>query len=393
MTFDRRLISAVMTRDVCRIGEERAALDALARMRERGVSSLLVMKDDLVLGIITEADVVRAMHRAGDLGSLGCVDLMHAPVISVPATARCLEAYHLMTARGIRHLAVTDENGQLVGVASEGDVMRNFGHEYYMTFKEVGDVMSREFCRLPPTATLADALSDMVEKHQSCVVVVDAEHRAAGVLTERDIVALSSARADPEQITLEAAMHAPVKTVRPGERLHDAVKAMEQAHIRRLVVVDERLQVCGLLTHHEVARGLEGDYVAYLRELVDLQGREMENPAQAIDERLLLANILRSVNGTAVLASDLEFRIAYATPAVDRVLGLSATGVGGMDIRHALGEVGWTRAEAALREVAVAQRPRHYLVATPRGELDLQLSVLFDAQFRAQGYLVLAQKA
>ena len=83
---------------------------------------------------------------------------------------------------------------------------------------------------------------------------------------------------------------------------------MEETHIRRLVVVDDDGVACGLLTHHEIARGLEGDYVTYLREIVELQARDLQHAAQAIDEKLLLANILRSVTGTAVLASDLEYR-------------------------------------------------------------------------------------
>src|SRR5881296_2076153 len=39
---------------------------------------------------------------------------------------------------------------------------------------------------LPPTATVEDAIARMLERRQACVLVVDAEGRLTGILTERD---------------------------------------------------------------------------------------------------------------------------------------------------------------------------------------------------------------
>jgi len=393
MNISRKLISAVMTRTVCRVGVHETAGDALTLMQAESVSSVLVIEDELLLGIITERDIVRALNRNGDLRTLGCVDLMQSPVVTVAGTTTCLDAYHLMVSRGIRHLGVTDAAGHVLGIASEGDVMRNFGVEYYMNFKSVGSVMATEFCKLPPTASVATALGEMLEKHQSCTLVVDEKGRPIGVLTERDVVRLCNENANPKRLTLRDAMHTPVITVKPRKRLHAAVKAMEDAHIRRLVVVDDNGVAAGLLTHHEIARGLEGDYAGFLKEIVAMQARHLREASQQIDEKLLLANILRSVTGTAVLASDLDYRISYATPSVSHVLGLQTAQIGGTDIRHTLRQVGWHGAEASLGEEAMARGARHYLVPTSFGKIDFQVSVLVDAQQNAQGYLVLAQNA
>ena len=313
MSIGRKLIASVMTRNVCQVGPEQAALDALALMRGGPVSSVLVVARELILGIITERDIVRTLHGKGDLHALSCADLMHSPVITVGAATGCLDAYHLMAGQRIRHLAVTDESGHVLGIVSEGDVMRNFGIEYYSKLKDVGSVMSTDFCRLPPAALVADAVRLMVEGNQSCVLVTDEAGHAVGMLTERDIVRLSNDQVPTEQLTLYEAMHAPVITIRPRKTLHSAVKSMEDAGIRRLVVTDDKGVACGLLTHHEVARGLEGDYVAYLKEMAALQAGTQAQAAPAIDEGLLLANILRGMNGAAALATDLD--CASATPA------------------------------------------------------------------------------
>lgn len=392
MTIRAKSISAVMTRTVSRVGIEQPAGEALATMHEKAVSSVLIVENELILGIITERDIVRALHAASNLKSLSCADLMQAPVLSVQESTSCLDAYHQMAARGVRHLAVTDAGGHVVGIASEGDVMRNFGIEYYLNFKDVAGVMSTEFCQLPKSATVGEAVGRMLDEHQSCVVVVDARGHPGGVLTERDVVRLCNEQLHPERLTLEQAMHVPVITVKRHKRLHAAVRVMEDAHIRRLVVVDADGVACGLLTHHEIARGLEGDYASYLKNVVELQAHHLQQAAQAVDEKLLLANILRSVVGTAVLASDLEYRISYATASCGGVLGLGSGDIGGADLRATLKLLGWEEAGVALDLAAAARCPRHYKVATGRGNVDFQVSLLLDVKERPQGYLVMAQK-
>lgn len=394
MNIGRKLIASVMTRDVRQLGPEQPAMDALALMRAGPVSSVLVVADELILGIITERDIVRTLHGKGDLQALNCVDLMHSPVITVGAATACLDAYHLMAGRGIRHLAVTDEAGHVLGIVSEGDVMRNFGIEYYSKFKDVGSVMSTYFCKLPPAALVADAVREMVERNQSCVLVIDEAGHAVGVLTERDIVRLSNDHVPTEQLTLYEAMHSPVIGIRPRKPLHAAVKAMEDAAIRRLVVTDDKGLACGLLTHHEVARGLEGDYVAYLKEMAGLQADTPTPAARAIDEELLLANILRSMNGgAAALATDLDWRICYASPSVAKLLGPSLENMAGSDLRDAMLAIGWKDAAAALAQAVAAAASRRFKVPTTAGPLAFDFSVLLDPQQAAKGYLLLARKA
>lgn len=394
MAIHRKLISEVMTRDVYAVNVNKPAAEALRMMQQHRVSSILVLDAGMILGIITERDIVRAWSRDHEIARDSCADLMQSPVVTVPSSTRCLDAYHMMASRGLRHLAVTDESGQVAGMVSEGDVMRNYGLEYYMNFKDVASVMNTGFCKLPPSAPVSEALNAMLKHHQSCVVAVDDKGRPLGVLSERDAVRLCRLEAQPDRMSLGAAMVSPVVTVKPKKRLHVAVKFMEQNRIRRLVVVDEHGVAVGLLTHHEVARGLEGDYVQYLKDIIELQKNTnsfaRDNP---IDERLVLANILRSVTGTAFLASDLEFRISFATPLAAEMLGLRAGDIDGADLRDTLKRAGWKDAHESLPAQRLREAgARRFMVETAGGPTAIQVTVMVDARNDPQGYLVLAQR-
>lgn len=393
MNKQQKPISEIMTRTLCQVGPHQTALDALTRMRSKSVSSVLVVENGAILGIITERDIVRAVHTHGNLRSMGCTELMQAPVVSVRPTTPCLEAYHKMTEQGIRHLAVTDDAEQVLGLASEGDLLRDFGIEYYMNFKNIGGVMRTDVCLISATAIVADAVEMMIENHQSCVLVVDNLKRPIGVLTERDVVRLCSDHAQAELLVMSDVMHSPVKTARSNGLLHEAVALMATAHIRRLVVVDDEGAICGVLTHHEIVRGLQNDYHDYFQELVDIQSRGLVRSAQPIDEKLILSTILGATSGTAVLASDLDHHIRHLNPAVMALLGLDTTETMGLDLRATMKRCGWPDADAVLCESALGAGPQTFQIVVNSIKIALRVFLMRDEQTRSCGYLVLAQRS
>ena len=393
MNNKQKPISAIMTRTLCQVGPNQTAIDALARMRSKSVSSVLVIEDGAIRGIITERDIVRAVHNNGNLKTMGCSELMQSPVVSVGMATPCLEAYHQMAGRGIRHMAVTDEAGRVLGLASESDLLRDFGIEYYMNFKSVKGVMRTDVCLLGETAIVANAVQLMIEKHQSCVVIVDASARPIGILTERDVVRLCGDHMHVELLALGRVMQAPVKTVKSGDLLHEAVKIMEQARFRRLVVTDDAGVVSGLLTHHEIVRGLESDYSDYFKEFVDLQWRDLSRSSPLINEKLILATVLRSANGTAVLAADLDYRICYVTPAVTGLLGLDATHIVGQDLRETMKQSGWPDADAVLCEAVLTDGAKTFDAMIGANKIALRVFLMRDERDRPCGFLLLAQRS
>jgi CBS domain-containing protein len=98
-------------------------VDKLAQHR---IGAVLVMdKDDRLVGIVSERDVVRAMAgNAGAVVKKTASDIMTAKVRTCSPTDTEADLMGLMTEHRIRHLPVMSD-GKIVGMISIGDVVKH----------------------------------------------------------------------------------------------------------------------------------------------------------------------------------------------------------------------------------------------------------------------------
>ncbi len=100
-------------------------VEALRQMRDNRVRSVLVIDDEVLVGIVTQGDCAIKVLLPG-------LDAKQTPVGQVmtanPVTARLDDKVQacmtLMSARGFRHLPVLD-GSKVVGVLSIGDVVKD----------------------------------------------------------------------------------------------------------------------------------------------------------------------------------------------------------------------------------------------------------------------------
>jgi CBS domain-containing protein len=106
------------------ISPDDMVLQALMRMAEKNVGALLVVKNDEVLGIISERDYARKMvlHGRSSVGTK-VSDIMVSPVITIDPHQTVETCLSIMTEKHLRHLPVVDD-GKLVGLLSIGDLVK-----------------------------------------------------------------------------------------------------------------------------------------------------------------------------------------------------------------------------------------------------------------------------
>jgi CBS domain-containing protein len=111
-------------RDVYSIAPDASVYHAIAMMSEKEVGALLVMRDGVLTGIISERDYMRKVILQGRSSKQTEVsEIMTSPVITAPSHATVEECMRTMTARRIRHLPVL-RGSTVIGVVSIGDLVK-----------------------------------------------------------------------------------------------------------------------------------------------------------------------------------------------------------------------------------------------------------------------------
>jgi arabinose-5-phosphate isomerase len=136
-----------------------------------------------------EPEEFHQLHPGGQLGAqMSHVrDLMHGEgeIPLVRADTPMSETLLVMTSRGFGIAIVTDADGKLAGVVTDGDLRRNMAS--LMTMK-AGDIATRMPVTVAPDMLTARALSLMNEREISVAPVVGDDGRAIGVLHVHDLL-------------------------------------------------------------------------------------------------------------------------------------------------------------------------------------------------------------
>ena len=115
-------VSDVMTRAVATLEQGATMSDAAKMMVKGGFGSVVVVLGKMILGILTERNVLRAAAEAPDLSNTTVKAWMTAEPDTAGPDFDTEEAATLMLSRGFRHLPIVDASG-LVGMVSLRDVL------------------------------------------------------------------------------------------------------------------------------------------------------------------------------------------------------------------------------------------------------------------------------
>ena len=117
----------------------------------------------------------------------------------------------------------------------------------------VRDVMTRRAATVEAADTLQAAARVMREMGVGALPVTEAGE-PIGFVTDRDLVIRAVAAGyDPCRAVVRSAMTAQLISCREDEELEDAARRMEELAVRRLVVLDERGRIAGMLSVEDLA--------------------------------------------------------------------------------------------------------------------------------------------
>lgn len=109
--------------------------EAAKRMNEDKIGSLIVLDQNQLVGIITERDIlVRIVAECRDAATTLVAEVMTTKLACARLHTTIEEARGVMKNRRIRHLPVLDDdNDELLGVVSIGDLNAHDSHDQELT--------------------------------------------------------------------------------------------------------------------------------------------------------------------------------------------------------------------------------------------------------------------
>lgn len=387
-------IGQIVSRQVVTVEPATSLLEAISIMAGSRISCLVVTEKKKPIGIFTERDLVKAAARHAELGNRPIRELMTSPVVTIHGKLNLYEAYGIMLSNKIRHHVVVDSAGRIMGVMSQSDLINVLGLEYFVEMRLIEQIMTTDVMTIPLHLNLSEALVRMAAAGISCVVLVNGQI-PVGILTERDAVRLVAEGVDLDRVPISSLMSRPVLTVPLGTTVQSAAMIMKQNSIRRIVAVDDKGAIAGIITQSDIIKGLEGKYIEALKEIIRKKENIFQQTAQELlDKTFFLDNILSSSLDMAIVATDSDFRIKYFNPVAEKVFNRSpsdAIGRSALELQD-LGNVAGSSLERALN--IVRKRGKHNFAIEIKRKRETRfyegaLSSILDRQKKLVGYVLM----
>lgn len=329
---------------------------------ERILPIVRTMVDD---GLITrqELEVVQyAPGRHPDPLEQPVRAIMRSGVTSVKPTTPVADLVALLMQRGYRSLPVIDDQRRLVGIITDGDLIRRAGlltrlglqdklnpEQMQMQLAalqhaphDAEAIMSAPVIAVHPHDTVRHAAELMAKHRLKRLPVVDESGQLVGLISRVDVLRSVEYHQQSEEaeavppttgISVTELMQKEVPTVPPDARLEEIVRALESSYQRRVVVVDAEQHVLGIITDGDLLRrsrhAHDPGLLRRLRNLVTRQHEPMVTlPYAGETAGQLMTMPVITVNADTPLREALSLMLRYQIkrlPVVDdagRLLGL-----------------------------------------------------------------------
>lgn len=160
-------------------------------------TTALVLGDALAIALLESrgfsAEDFAFSHPGGSLGKrllLKVENIMQTGdrIPKVAPTASVSDALLEMTQKGLGMTTVIDDQNQLLGVYTDGDLRRTFERDIDLKAARVTDVMHRGGKTIGPGALAAEALYVMEQAQITALVVIDSNHEPIGIVHMHDLL-------------------------------------------------------------------------------------------------------------------------------------------------------------------------------------------------------------
>jgi len=117
-------VGDIMTRDVVTVSLGRTVQETVEIMNEKEIGCVVVVKDNIPVGIVTERDILKKIVVEGkDPKKTKIEEIMSSPLITGTSDMTLEDAAKLLVLKRIKKLPIV-EKGKLIGIITLFDIVR-----------------------------------------------------------------------------------------------------------------------------------------------------------------------------------------------------------------------------------------------------------------------------
>jgi diguanylate cyclase (GGDEF)-like protein/PAS domain S-box-containing protein len=131
----------IMKRKIISLGRKATVSAAVELMIKNHISCVLIIEDDKPVGIITERDITKSIAENNILNNVE--GIMNFPVFTADKDINLYDATKLMEKNKLRSLVIVDSEGDVIGIVTKSDIIKNLRADYVELLKNMLKEKSR----------------------------------------------------------------------------------------------------------------------------------------------------------------------------------------------------------------------------------------------------------
>ncbi len=134
-------VEQIMKHKIISVGKKDTVSKAIELMIKNHISCVLVSEDDKPVGIITERDITKSIAEKNI--SSNVEKIMNFPVFTATKDINLYDATRLIEENKLRSLVIIDLKGNVIGIVTKSDIIKNLRTDYVELLKDMLKEKSR----------------------------------------------------------------------------------------------------------------------------------------------------------------------------------------------------------------------------------------------------------
>ncbi|CAA6821425.1 MAG: diguanylate cyclase/phosphodiesterase (GGDEF & EAL domains) with PAS/PAC sensor(s) [uncultured Sulfurovum sp.] len=324
-------VSKVMTAKVLTCTPSDSVYSVLAQMAEFRVGGIVVQENDEAVGVVSERDALKLIHKSSIELQEPIRAYMSSPVITIHKEQTVLNAQSMMENFSIRRIVVLDDDEKIAGIITRHDLIKSIPDYYVEILREMMDrqrkLVSQTKIKLDEETIFHNAMKSlphnlvfMTNKDESIQFVNAKESQICNVPS----IKIGSQLESLEGILFELIKESKWKEfVKQGKTLHKIVK-----------VANKYADFCYFNTSISAILNTENEFEGYMYIARDISEQQtLEQELKRLNDKLQEAYTVAKIGNFELDAKTLD---AFWSNEIYDIFGMEKDSMGGPNVLKTL---------------------------------------------------------